>query len=280
MLPNLIIIGAMKCGTTSLHFYLSLHPEIQMSKSKELDYFAERYNWHKGLAWYESHFLEHPEKRVYGESSPNYTNYSLSPEVPDRMHALVPNAKLIYLVRDPIERMQAQYIHKFSEGTETRNINEALFDIHTKPYLQRSLYYSQLERFLAFYPLSQILVVAAEDLKSNRQNTLRKIFEFLEVDASFYSQLYTVERHKSFGKRCKNELGEKIAGSIVGKSLEKLPSNSATRVFNDLFYFPFSQPIAKPAMSAELTNFLKDSLRDDINKLRSLTGQQFEDWSV
>lgn len=73
MLPNLIIIGAMKCGTTSLHSYLSLHPEIKMSRQKELDFFVDRYNWHRRIDWYQSQFKG--KAKIYGKSSPNYSKY-------------------------------------------------------------------------------------------------------------------------------------------------------------------------------------------------------------
>lgn len=280
MLPNLIIIGAMKCGTTSLHFYLSLHPEVQMSKLKELDFFAERYNWSKGFKWYESNFLEQPEKCIYGESSPNYTNCTLSPEVPRRMHDLVPDAKLIYVVRDPIKRMQAHYIHKISNGSETREINDAFFDIQSKRYFPRSLYYSQLEKYLEYYPLSQILIVTTEDLRNHRQQTLQKIFEFLEVNPNFYSQLYNLERHKSRTKRRKNELGQKIAQSTLGKAVNKLPNSSTRRLIKEIIYYPFSTTVSEPTLKPELIAFLKEQLQDDVNKLRQLTGRQFSSWSI
>jgi len=108
-LPNLIIIGAMKCATTSLHYYLNLHPQISMSEEKELDFFIHKNNWHKGIEWYKTNFTGNAS--VYGESSPNYTKYPFFNGVPERMHAVVPDAKLIYVVRDPIERIISHYIH-------------------------------------------------------------------------------------------------------------------------------------------------------------------------
>jgi hypothetical protein len=68
MLPNLIIIGAMKCATTSLHYYLNLHPEILMSEEKQLDFFISELNWNKGIEWYESNFTD--KAKIYGETSP------------------------------------------------------------------------------------------------------------------------------------------------------------------------------------------------------------------
>lgn len=280
MLPNLIIIGAMKCGTTSLHSYLSLHPQIQMSKTKELNFFAEKYNWHKGLQWYESNFVEHPHKVIYGEASPNYTNYSISPEVPKRMWATIPQAKLIYLVRDPIERMVAHYVHQYSAGRELRKLDEALADFQGKSYFQRSLYFAQLKRFLDYYPAAQILVIATEDLRFQRTTTLRKVFDFLGVNPNFYSPIYRLEQHKSSRKRQKTALGQKIADTVMGQTLARIPETWGGEWLNQLLYLPFSRPIAKPAVSVELTQWLRVHLQADIDQLRQFTGNRFESWSV
>ena len=81
-LPNLIVIGGQKCATTSLHYYLNLHPQISMSREKELNFFSER-NWHKGIEWYKSNFTG--RTKIHGESSPSYTNYPFNKEVPKRL---------------------------------------------------------------------------------------------------------------------------------------------------------------------------------------------------
>ena len=133
MLPNLVIIGGMKCGTTSLHYYLSQHPEIYMSRDKELDFFIEEKNWHKGIEWYESQF--NVQAKVIGETSPNYTCRHCFPGVPKRMNELLPDAKLIYLVRHPIKRIVAHYLHNYSEGLESRDLEETLLDSETNQYL-------------------------------------------------------------------------------------------------------------------------------------------------
>ena len=126
-LPNLIIIGAQKCGTTSLHYYLNLHPQILMSREKELNFFITERNWSKGVDWYRSQFVEKAE--IYGESSPNYTDYIRFGGVPERMYSVVPDARLIYILRDPIERIVSHYVHLCDMGLETGllNLNVAFF---------------------------------------------------------------------------------------------------------------------------------------------------------
>ena len=176
MLPNLIIIGGMKCGTTSLHYYLNQHPQISMSETKELNFFIESRNWSKGINWYKSQFKGNT--KVIGEASPNYTCQSHFPGVPQRMYQLLPDAKLIYLVRDPIKRIIAHYLHNYGEGLESRNLEETLLDGDVNQYLDRSLYYHQLSGYLKYYQPEQILIISSELLKNDTLNTLRKIFQF------------------------------------------------------------------------------------------------------
>src|SRR5688500_4010417 len=108
-LPNLIIIGGLKCGTTSIHHYLGLHPEVQMSKPKELNFFVSELNWDLGIPWYKSRF----DSRfpVRGESSPHYTNQPRFRGVAERIRDNVPDARLIYMVRDPISRILSHWRH-------------------------------------------------------------------------------------------------------------------------------------------------------------------------
>ena len=113
----------MKCGTTSLHNYLNLHPEIYMQEEKELDYFIEKRNYKKGLNWYKSKFNSKNSK-ILGESSPYYTKYPLFKDVPKNIFNLIPDIKMIYIVRDPITRLISHYKHNYMLGREKRSFKE------------------------------------------------------------------------------------------------------------------------------------------------------------
>jgi hypothetical protein len=149
MLPTFIVIGAMKSGTTSLYYYLSEHPEIGMSSQKETDFFIAENNYERGLTWYESLFDGSSKAR--GEASPNYTKGHLFPGVPARMSDVVPEAKLIYLARDPIERLVSHYAGSRAAGREDRALPEALADLDDCNYVQTSRYHRQREPYLAHY---------------------------------------------------------------------------------------------------------------------------------
>ena len=189
-LPNLIIIGGLKCGTTSIHHYLGLHPEIHMSKPKELNFFVEELNWDLGLDWYRGRFDgRYP---VRGESSPHYTNLPYFSGVPERIAEHVPDARLIYMVRDPISRILSHWAHAVGAGYETRPMEDALARAD-QTYVTRSRYWMQLQPYLEHFDRSQIEVITQEELQSDRKGTMRKAFRFAGVDEDFYSEQFERE---------------------------------------------------------------------------------------
>ena len=168
-LPNLIIIGAQKCGTSGLHYHLGLHPEVSMSRPKELNFFIEERNWPRGEDWYRRHF--DPEAKVRGEASPNYTAFPQHVGVPERMAQVVPDAKLIYVLRDPLQRIAAHWVHNYAKRREKGTLAETLSHPNTS-YLQRSQYAMQLQQFLNHFPRESIMILDQEDFRKDRADTL------------------------------------------------------------------------------------------------------------
>jgi Sulfotransferase domain len=156
-LPTFIVIGAMKSGTSSLHKYLGMHPEIGMSLKKELDFFKSKIFYSNGLDWYKNQFSDQYPFR--GESSPNYTKCHEDSGIAERMHNILPNIKLIYVVRNPIERIVSHYVHNYSNGRESRGLLEVLENKVNNNYLETGLYMFQLKQFLKYYERDQILLI-------------------------------------------------------------------------------------------------------------------------
>src|SRR5215211_135725 len=209
MLPNFFVIGAAKCGTTSLHEYLKLHPEIEMSARKELQVFT-RDDWREKLAWYVGQFTGSTPLR--GESSPAYTMFPFLPSPAARIHELVRDARLIYLVRDPVERALAHYVEWFALGLEDRSIEEALADVESprNPYMCASRYATQLECYLRRFDPAQILVIDREELLERRAAVLREVFRFLGVDPEFTTPAFS---------RIHNPAAAKVRYGRVGRWL-------------------------------------------------------------
>ncbi|WP_116451577.1 sulfotransferase family protein [Blastococcus litoris] len=240
-LPDVVIIGAMKCGTTSLHAYLDAHPDVAMSEPKELNFFvgpADRAgdwtegNWHRGVAWYAGQF--DARARVRGESSPGYTSPD-HPEVAGRMAEVVPGARLVYAVRDPVDRAVSQYWHHRRDGTEPRPPEEALLDPASQ-YVARGRYLERLEPFLAAGAFEgRITVVAQEDLRDRPRATMRRLFEQLGLDDHWSSAM---EQRRN------------------------------------------AAPDRPAPVDAAVRERLRAALRDDAERLREVTGEEFAAWSL
>ena len=286
MLPNLLVIGAQKCGTTSLHRYLDAHPEIAMSDPKELDFFVEhedrpRYlvdgNWHRGVDWYASHFPDHVPVR--GEASPNYTAYPSVPEVPERAAGIVPDARLVYLVRDPIERIVSHYLHRVGASREGRPLDEVLADRDDAArYVDRSRYAMQVERWLEHFPGERLLVIAQEDLRADAPSVLRRVFRFLSVDDTFVSAEFTRAHQPSDEKRATVGFVRRLERPLAGAA-HRLPLG-ASRALGRAFRRTFGRALERPRIGDERRRDLEDLLRDDVERLRALTGQRFDSWSL
>lgn len=280
MLPNLIIIGAMKSGTTSLHYYLDLHPEISMSHPKEIGFFSNTGNWQKGIRWYESHFQE--ASKIRGESSTNYTKFPTFSSVPERMRATVPDVKLIYLLRDPVERIISHYIDSYAGGMEKRPLKKALQDLDNNHYLNCSRYFLQLEQYLKFFSDSNIAIVESVDLRNHRRNTLQSLFRFLGVDASFNCSEFSEILHKSVDKKRKNIFGQMLK-RLLPLIPEGLKSGMKALLPSRIKSYPERLTRAKihrPTLDAALKQELIKHLRSDVERIRAYTGMSLSDWSL
>lgn len=276
MLPNLIIIGAMKSGTTSLHYYLKQHPDIFMSEPKELDFFVAERNWSKGLDWYETHFTE--STPIRGESSTFYSRCHLYPGVPERMHSVIPDARLIYVLRDPVDRIPSQYRQRILMGNEDRAFVDALEDLNDdNVYLNDSRYYMQLEQFLPFYPKERILVLSFEELRDQRLATLKKTFQFLGVDDSFTSSAYTEIRNRSVDKLPRNWLGRQVKRIPFRRKMRQMLPASMHRWYSDATSVPIP-PEKQALFTPELRASVLARLRPDVENLKAFAGRDFSEW--
>jgi hypothetical protein len=275
----------MKAGTTSLHHYLDQHPEIQMASVKETNFFSGPPNgtpYPAGLKRVERieeyEELFNPAFRVRGEASPSYAAYPQRMGVPERINDLIPQAKLIYLVRDPVARAVSQYDHYVSYENERIALENALdpSDPHGR-YTSPSFYAAQLDRYLRYFPMERILVVDQADLLGDRQATLREIFAFLDVDESFYSQNFDLEMNTGEELRRYSPFVVLVRRARA-TPLQRLPRGlrvSLRRTFRRMA----SRPLEKSVLNDDLRARLHELYADDIQRLRELTGKTFSTWS-
>jgi hypothetical protein len=278
MLPNFLIIGASKAGTTSLKQYLRDHPQVFMPEGGELHYFPSEFNWDRGQEWYESHFAGAAGSgaMAVGEKSVTYTRYPHSRDVPARIAGLLPDAKLIYVVRHPVERTKSAYLYEVAMGREDAPVDVA---IRTKPiYVDPSRYAMQIEQYLEHFPREQLLVITSEDFKTEREATMRQIFEFLAVDPDWTPPMLDWEFNRSADKR--------EARPLVG-AVQRLPGYRAVAALapGSLRRLKFRYGTQRiETQRGELTNDLRteleDMLRDDVARLRRYLGEDFHGWGI
>ena len=273
-LPNLIIIGAQKCGTSGLHYHLGLHPEVSMSKPKELNFFIEERNWPRGESWYRRQF--DARAKVRGEASPNYTAYPQHVGVPERMHSVVPDAKLIYVVRDPLERIAAHWVHNFAKRREKGDLAATLKHPNTS-YLVRSQYAMQLQQFLNHYPSESVLVLDQADFRRDRTATLRTVFGFVGADPEFVHPGFERERHATSRKTRASRLAVRLESASKSRFGRIVPPKVWFAIDERL---PLRKPIERPDVRLALEAETLRALRDDAERLRELTGRTFDDWSI
>lgn len=180
ILPDFIIIGAMKAGTTTLYEYLSRHPDVGMSREKETDYFVAGRGWDRGLPWYQAQFS--PGRRIYGEASPNYTKFQAFPDVPDRVAAIIPAAKLIFIARDPVARAESQYRHAVLSGEVMPSLDKLAGSHQLQHLIDVSSYAAQIDQWLARFPPENFLFLRFEQLIADPAPVLSALARFLGIE--------------------------------------------------------------------------------------------------
>lgn len=175
--PDFIIIGAMKSATSSLHVQLASHRGIYMSELKEPNFFSDDHQYRRGVDWYSSLFAGAQEGDLCGESSTHYTKLPDHSETIPRMKALLPNVRLVYVMRHPIDRLVSHYVHQWTQNVIRCDINEAL-DRYPE-LINYSRYSYQLEPYLEAYGRASVLSVFFAAVERQPQRELERIARFI-----------------------------------------------------------------------------------------------------
>jgi Sulfotransferase domain len=279
MLPNFLVIGAIKSGTTSLHRYLRSHAQVFTSK-KEPEFFASRVNkgnWDRGLRWYEELFADAGDALAVGEVSISYTQYPLVEGVPARIAQVLPDVRLIYLVRHPIDRIVSHFWMRIRKGRETEtSIDKA---VRANPgYLDISRYAMQVERYLEYFPLERILIVKSEDLRAEREPTLREIFAFLGADPDRMPD--GLKREYGRGeesRRRRRPIDFALRRVPAYDVLARVSPAPLKRLKREL---TTEQTVSRPILPDSLRQELEEKLRDDVRQLRHYIRGDFDGWGI
>jgi Sulfotransferase domain len=294
IMPNFLIIGAAKSGTTSLYHYLKQHPQIYMSSIKETEFFAfegEQLNFCgpgdmqrssiTNLEDYQKQFQRVLNETAIGEASPVYL---YSPKAPERILHYIPDVKLIAILRNPVERAYSQFLMFIRDGREpVLDFAKALQQEKTRKlnnwewgwcYLDIGFYYLQLKRYFDLFEHNQIKVYLYEDLEASPARLLKDIFQFLNVDENFLPDKSI--RYNATGIP-KNKFWHQLLfkpSFIKAPFKLLLPLELRKRIRLDLS----NRNLVKPHLSSSLRKQLLQVYRDDILKLQDLIQRDLSKW--
>lgn len=179
-LPTFIVAGAAKAGSSSLYHYLGLHPEVCMSAGKEPAFFTK--NWGKDLSFYAASFAQCSRAKAFGEAT---VEYMVDPEAPARIAQVLPDVRLVFSLRDPVERAVSHYWHRVKGRSEHRAINVVLRGAMDEYPIRYSLYATHLERFLQYFPRERMHIIILEEMRTKFSASFATLLRFLDVDPEF-----------------------------------------------------------------------------------------------
>ncbi|MGH2784118.1 MAG: sulfotransferase family protein [Actinomycetota bacterium] len=267
-LPDFVVIGAMRAGTTSLARYLGAHPNVFMPSKKELHFFD--WNYGRATDWYRTQFADASPGDVAGEATPIYIVY---PESMRRLATDCPDARLLVVLRDPVSRAYSHYLYNRMLGFEPLGFREAIdaeqqrppamTDRRTFDYVARGRYLEQLRRVSELFPREALHVLLLEDMKRDAAGTYRDVCRFLGVDDAFRPEnlgeslnSYSTYRSKALAK--------------AARSLPAPVARVARRVNR--------RPAAPPPMPADVRAELERRFAEDNASLASWLGKDLSVW--
>ncbi|HEX4822025.1 MAG TPA: sulfotransferase domain-containing protein [Acidimicrobiales bacterium] len=274
-LPNTLIIGAQKCGTSALHRQLAAHPDVFTCARKEPHFFSHNHGQPRDVDAYRRLFDGAGDARVVLEASTTYTMFPLSRNTPELIReTLGPEVRLIYCMREPLARIRAGYIHSVAAGTESRPIDVAVME--DLRLLTPSLYALQLERYLAVFPRERILCLQHEAMRRDPEGALDETLRFLGLDASWRPD--TFDRvNVSSEKRAPRGWWRRLGGLTFRPQFSWLkPVVQRLSTHTELVTRPIRDD--ETVMSEDVADALLVLIRDDLRRLQTLLGDGW-DWN-
>jgi hypothetical protein len=290
MLPNFLIVGAQKCGTTSLHEYLLSHPQIYLPEGKETKFFVDDAKYEKGISWYEKeHFGAVNNEKAIGEIDPDYMYFEQAPE---RMavNLDLQSTKLIFVLRNPIDRAFSHYLMTVRRGVEKLTFEEAIhveseriskdyFSNMHFSYISRGFYLPQIQKFLEHTDKPNMLVVLSEDLRKNTMDVLTTCYRFLNVDEGVVPPDLEVQHHVAKVPRSKGLLQLILRESFAKKAFKILLPSDALRKKLKTNLLELNQTSEHGLVMQEDTRvILANKYRENNSQLAKFIGRDLSHW--
>lgn len=271
--PDIVVIGAMRAGTTTLYEMLRQSSLVSVPRMKETDFFLEK-QYKRGLKWLNEQYSDFSKPLV--DMSPNYTRCEVFPGVPKRIYETNPNAKLVYILRDPVKRAISEYRHGKAMGYELP-APEELYCNGDKGY-ECSRYHEQLLPYLEYWSIDDIHIIEFEELVKDQWGVLNALFKDLGLSEVPLDKEDVHTNSADDLRRVPSWWGQLRNKPIVEWVRSKTPRQAVT--FLKSVFFRGSSDIDKIEFPTQTVQAIRESLKDDVEALRTLTGRKFAHWSV
>ena len=261
-----IIIGAMKCGTSSLYSYLRDHPEICPAIIKEPEFFSENQGHGVQVDNYSDLWSFDDLIHKYAlEASTGYTKYPLEPNVPKNIFSYGIRPKFIYIIRNPFDRISSHF-------NSMQNRESWLFSINDKYLINISNYFLQLEQYRKYFPIEDILILDFDELRDNPTRLLQRIYEFLDLSHEYFPKEYKVKNATKIESKFEKNLRRlKLSASFfryIPTPLKQLGKNLSRRMF----------PPKKRILTDTEKEFVYNELKEDMASLHHIYGFDVCKW--
>lgn len=273
MRVDFMIIGAQKCGTTSLAAQLAGHPDICFSRVKEPGYFHKTHDWSAGLDAYHGLFSPTVDQ-ICGEASTMYTFLPEWQGTFSRLYAYNPHLKLVYIMRHPVDRVQSNYSHDLVRGRVKDPPEVAVF--RDPAYINRSRYSVQIEPYLECFGRENVLLLVFEEYIADQGRVLLKLAEFLEISGEPFSHLDTTSKHRTIGEWYwkYSTIDSMVSSRVFEVVRASLPTSIRKAIRRSLSSKLDKKPDFSPALRQTLWRFLKDDARN----IEELLGRRLDAW--
>lgn len=276
-IPNFIVIGAARSGTTSLFQYLDTHPQVAMSPVKELNFFSRPIYERKGVSWYRQRFPKRDKILAIGEASTSYTTYPYAPDIATRIAEYNPDMRLVYVVRNPLERYISHFLHRTNAGAETRQFDETFQDLENEAFAWQGRYYYQLSQYLRLFPKEQLMVISFDHIKSDANQVVQELYRFLGVP-EFSKKEVTGKTHNAEGVVYrKNAFGLRVLSFYHAHVEQRNLPFRFKKLFTTVANWG-ATPIQKPVLKPEQRQQLIDFYREDSRRLADIFSIPTEHW--
>ena len=276
VLPNFLVIGAARSGTTALYHALSEHPDVFMPTVKEPHFFTTQ--WSRGRAWYEDLFANHVAQRAIGEASVSYT-YPMYEDTEERILATLGRVRLVYVVREPISRAHSHFLYYQNyKQSEKGSFAEAIRD--NPIYLGASDYASWVRRYRAAFGRDALHVVVYDDLERDPIATVQGVYAFLGVDASVAPVSAGERTNASFVNKRPLVLKayRRLSKTALRRAVEsRLPHRWRSRIRN-VVRSVVADKRAQPTVDSEVHRELARHFAPQIADLETLIDRDLSSW--